>query len=248
MMRESLLVARLMVLFCWLVTPVAFAAPEDAAPTNAAVGMVTGLQGRAVYRAADGNSKPVALMMKIRSRDTLDIEADAALTLVYFASGRQERWQGAAQVLVETGSGASTGVAPQITTLSAGVGQALAQYPAASAAFPEPAGTGGMRVRSSDLLPTSAQTSASGQPARGLSESDKLAIDNARHAYASLRQKTPAEDLAPELYLLSVLNTYAQYEDMITLANKTLQRHPAGPANEELLRLKRWAEARAQAK
>jgi hypothetical protein len=58
------------------------------------VGLITGLSGAATYQNKAENHKPakVQAFMKVRQGDYLKLPESASLTLLYFASGRQETW------------------------------------------------------------------------------------------------------------------------------------------------------------
>ena len=60
------------------------------------VGLITKLTGEATYWNKGDNQEPakVQAFMKVRQGDHLKLPAAASLTLLYFASGRQETWKG----------------------------------------------------------------------------------------------------------------------------------------------------------
>ena len=62
------------------------------------VGLYTAVQGRATYKSADSTGKAsgasLEAMMKARKGDVVTVEKGATVRLVYFATGRQEAWEG----------------------------------------------------------------------------------------------------------------------------------------------------------
>ena len=65
------------------------------------VGLITKLTGEATYWNKGDNQEPakVQAFMKVRQGDHLKLPAAASLTLLYFASGRQETWKGPATLM-----------------------------------------------------------------------------------------------------------------------------------------------------
>ena len=70
---------------------------------GAALAMVTDQVGEAVI-AADGKQSPSEILTELTSGAELRITAGARLTLVYFASGREYRYQGPATLRIEPGA------------------------------------------------------------------------------------------------------------------------------------------------
>jgi hypothetical protein len=183
-------------LFCFLlVTPAAAAAQDD-------VGLVNLVSGEVAYQA--GKAKAY---MKVREGDRFEVPAGAQLRLVYFASGRQERWQGPAQLTAgKRESEPQTGKAADIAQLPAGVPQRLARMPegARNALF------GGVVVRAGKPPPVETEDS----------------LREARATYARLRRELPADDLTPELFLFAALSAgpNADSEEVKTLAVRLRER------------------------
>ncbi|HEX6691582.1 MAG TPA: hypothetical protein VF110_10595 [Burkholderiales bacterium] len=145
------------------------------------VGMVDLVAGEVAFQA--GRVKPY---MKVREGDRFELPEGAQLRLVYFAGGRQERWQGPARFRVgKQESAALAGKPSQATVLPASVPHRLARAPelTRNAVF------GGIAVRGQ-------------KPPGGETEET---LREARATYARLRRELPADDLTPELFLYAAL-------------------------------------------
>jgi len=146
------------------------------------VGLVDLVAGEVAFQA--GRVKPY---MKVREGDRFEVPAGAQLRLVYFAGGRQERWQGPATLSAgKRESRPLAGKAVEVKVLPGSVPQRLARIPelAQNAVF------GGVRVRGAKPPP-------GGETEETLRE--------ARATYAKLRRELPADDLTPELFLYAAL-------------------------------------------
>lgn len=145
------------------------------------VGLVNQVAGEVTYQSGAARA-----YMKVREGDRFDVPVGAQLRLIYFAGGRQERWQGPARIRAgKRESAALTGEPAEVTTLPASATQRLARIPelAHNAQF------GGVAVRGSRPPPV--------ETAESLRE--------ARATYARLRSALPADDLTPELFLYAAL-------------------------------------------
>ena len=82
--------------FCLAVFTSLLAAPVAAQTSLPDVGLITKLTGAATYGNKGDNQEPakVQAFMKVRQGDHLKLPAATSLTLLYFASGRQETWKG----------------------------------------------------------------------------------------------------------------------------------------------------------
>jgi hypothetical protein len=157
---------------CLLVQPAQ--AQED-------VGLVDLVAGEVAFQA--GKAKA---FMKVREGDRFDLPAGAQLRLVYFASARQESWQGPASLRAgKRESAPLAGKPAAVAILPASVPQRLARIPELT----QNALFGGVRVRGSRPPPVETQDS----------------LREARATYARLRSTLPADDLTPELFLYAAL-------------------------------------------
>jgi len=182
-------------LFCFLLAARGAAAQDD-------VGLVNLVSGEVLYQA--GKAKA---FMKLREADRFEVPAGAQLRLVYFASGRQERWQGPARLAAgKRESQPLAGKPAEVSQLPAGVPQRIARMPegARNALF------GGVVVRGGKPPPVETEDS----------------LREARETYARLRRELPADDLTPELFLFAALSAgpNPDSEEVKTLAVRLRER------------------------
>jgi hypothetical protein len=233
--------------FICLVVFTAFLTARAAAQTSLPdVGLITKLSGAATYWNKAENQKPakVQAFMKVRRGDYLKLPAAASLTLLYFASGRQETWKGPATLLAGDTESAALG------------GQKTSTRPVVKI-FPAKA-TRQMAGTPLKLCPASTSTSgviqtmgARGAPATKaaapLSAKDQRQIAAARQVYRDLQKVAAADDITPELYFLGVLAEYKQYPEMLKVADAMLQKRPGDASVMDLrARVRREALAGAQ--
>jgi hypothetical protein len=145
------------------------------------VGLVNLVTGEAAYQAGS-----VKAYMRVREGDRFEVPAGAALGLIYFTGGRQERWQGPARLTAGKRESVALAGKPVVTTLPSSVPQRLARVPdlTRGALF------GGVAVRGAK------------PPER--SETDD-SLREARATYARMKRELPADDLTPELFLFAAL-------------------------------------------
>lgn len=176
--------------------------PLSALAAEGESGMVTQVIGGVSYSSAGEKDKPVVAFMKVRAGDKIVVAKDAKLQLVYFQGGRQEAWRGAAQL--EVGSSESRSASqPEVKQLPALVLQQLIRAPGVVTDLKSR--TGMIFVRS---LPTREK----------LRELDDT--------YAAMRKDAAADDVTPELYLLSGLHELKLYQDMKSVLDEMRQRQP----------------------
>jgi len=147
------------------------------------VGMVTQMSGE-VSVAAAGATRAAVPFYKVSAGDKLTLGANARVQMVYFGNGRQEVWQGAGSV--EVGSMESkSALTPRVSQLPPLVVNQLAKTPAAGRQ-----GKAGMvRVRS-------------------LARPDAAHIEK---QYQELKATVAADDLTPEVFLLTSLIEIREY-------------------------------------
>jgi hypothetical protein len=176
--------------------------------TNAAdgdSGMVTQVQGNVTYVSGADKAKPLLAFMKLRAGDKLALPATAKVQLVYFQGGRQETWRGAAQVEIGASESRAAGDAqpPEVKKLPELVLQQLTRAP----------------KMVTDLKNRSGMIFVRSLPTR-----EKLReLDD---AYAALRKDAAADDVTPELFLLSGLHELKLYQDMKAVLEEMRQRQP----------------------
>lgn len=156
-----------------------FAALSAAAQEAADVALVTAVQGT-VTRATLTGTQPVPAFIKLRRGDHLTL-ADGRIQVVYFDSGRQETWQGSGRLDIgDTESKAKGLPDPQTRVLPDIMVKQIAKTPA----LDSQGRAGAVRVRG---LPSPATV-------------EKLVA-----TYRQLRDWADANDINPELFLLSGL-------------------------------------------
>lgn len=212
------------------------AAAVEAQSSSPDVGLVTGLSGEATYWTSGDQTKPnrVQVFMKVRRGDRIKLPAGALLQILYLTPGRQETWKG--PVTLTAGEGESQ-VAPGLkaappevkllpTRVSRKIGGSEMPLPPSS-------------LRHSGVIPTMAgqpdDSPKTPGPAGAAARED---VREAQQTYAKLRQQTPAGDLTPELYYLSVLAENGKYPEMEKFIDTLQEKEPGNAALKEL---RAWA-------
>jgi hypothetical protein len=145
------------------------------------VGLVHQVSGGVTYQ-----SGAVGGYMKVREGDRFELPAGAELRLIYFAGGRQERWQGPASLRAgKRESAPLAGKPAAVSVLPAGTPARLARIPE----LMRNAQFGGVAVRGGRPPPVETEDS----------------LREARATYARMRGALPADDLTPELFLYAAL-------------------------------------------
>jgi hypothetical protein len=169
------------------------------------VAMVTALQGK-VSRVAPLGPQPVEAFAKLQHGDLLALDKDSRLQVVYFEGGRQETWHGPGRLEIAKIDSTPYGLqAPEIKALPAVLVRQIAQTPLLASQ-----GRAGMvRLRSA------------------ASAEDLTKVED---TYRQLRQATGADDINPELFLLSALFELQEF-DRVERALAQLQLDHAGNAD-----------------
>ena len=246
-----------------IVTALLLAAAAQAQSPPPDVGLVTKLTGKATYRNQE-EKKPgqVQAFMKVRQGDHFHLSKASSLTLLYFASGRQETWKG--PIALVAGAAASTVKnGKKAATLAVKMMPPSAIKMIAAAPFPLPrsgAGPAGAtqmhrtagRAGGTPMLEKS-PNSRSGAiqtmapvcrvPTKVLNpEETRQALKKAKTIYQDLKKEAEPGDFTPELYFLGVLAEYRQYGKMNKILDQMLQQKPGDPA---LKKLKNWTRTQA---
>ncbi len=205
----------------------AVAAASAQAPA-ADVGLITQLSGPVTYwnQAEKKEPVPAKAFMKIRQGDNFKLAAAGSLTLLYFTSGRQETWRGPADRRRrrhrESATGDQKSPAPEVKLISTKATKQLAGTPlflprsstgvsgGIQTMTPEGLAPAGTPVILSDRGPTADQGSGGA-------------------SIRIYRKPRAANDVTPELYLLSVLGKYGQYAEMDKLVDTMLQEKAGRP-------------------
>lgn len=190
------------------------------------VGLVSQVSGAVTYSGGGTGSQAVRPFMRVRQGDRLTLPAGASLRLIYTSSGRQETWQGPASLRAGPISSENLGGnAPVVQALPASVPQKMARVPDLVTG----ARLGGIVVRGS----------GAGRPARPSPE-----VEKARTVYKAMRAEASADDVTPELFLLSVLQENGMVDELQSVTQEMLKRQPDTP---EVKELAKWAQQRADA-
>jgi hypothetical protein len=187
-----------------------------AAAASAQVAMLTQVSG-GVRVAGSGGARDAVAFLKVNQGDTLTLTGNARVQMVYLGSGRQEVWTGAGTVQVGTvESRSSSGLTPQASQVPALVLRQLEKTPASG----EHGKTGMVMLRSLD---------------------DLGAVDELEKDYADYRSKAAPGDTTPEVFLLSGLLDYQDYEKarsvLADLKTKSQTQPEYGPVVEHFTRL-----------
>lgn len=193
-----------MIRFKYFLAVTALLSPLFASAADKETGMITLAQGSTTYTSGPDNDKPVVAFMKLRAGDKLTLSKDAKLQLVYFETGRQETWSGAAKLVIganESQSSAATNP-PQVKKLPAIVLQQLSRAPGVV----------------SDLKSRSGMILVRSLPMVELRKLDEN--------YGALRKEAAEDDVTPELYMLAGLHELKLYRDMKPVLEEMRKRQP----------------------
>ena len=215
--------------FC-LAVFTAFLAANVAAQTSLPdVGLITKLTGEATYGNKGDNQAPakVRAFMKVRQGDHLKLPAAASLTLLYFASGRQETWKGPVTLMAGDQESKVVGGKPpapqpevKIFPVKASkqmVGAPLSLSPASMS-------------KSGVIQTMGPQREPAAKTAAPLSSEAQRKIKEAEKIYQDLNKAAAADDVTPELYFFSVLAEYKQFPEMAKMVDAMLQKRPGDAA------------------
>jgi hypothetical protein len=208
-----------------------FAAASAQAPAPD-VGLITQLSGPVTYWNKQEQKEPVPAraFMKVRQGDNFKLNEAASMTLLYFASGRQETWRGPVSLIAGDRESATAGdqkpsPQPEVQILPAKVSKRIAGAPLAPASF----------LARSGVIQTMAPTCPPpAKPPVTLSKEAQQQIQEAEKTYQNLRRRARAEDVTPELYFFGVLAEYKQFAEMAKVVDAMLQKRPGDAALNDL--------------
>jgi hypothetical protein len=212
----------------FFLTGLAIAAVSD-------IGMVTRLEGKVTFwNDIDGQAHQAAQnFMKVRSEDRFELEADAQMQLVFFASGRRELWKGPSSLKM-TGSGSETietgkkGSSPLVTLLPDTVSKEMQRI--SPLIDPEKLHRSG----STTVRGKKNRSEGLSQKSPALTDEERGLVEAARKTYKNLAEGLDPGDITPELYLFSVLADYDQSAEMDSLLKRMREKQPGAPAIEQL--------------
>ncbi len=142
------------------------------------VALVTALRGEVEVENGSGTKAPLQAFTKLHDGDTLQLGNATRLQIVYFQSGRQERWQGPGNVGIGAAESTATAGMPQTQQLPLTLVKQLSKTPTIDSRGKIAA------VRTRSIAPSGS-------------------IEQAQRTYQEMRGKAEANDRNPELYLLS---------------------------------------------
>ena len=208
------------------------AAAVEAQSSSPDVGLVTGLSGEATYWTSGDQTKAnrVQVFMKVHRGDRIKLPVGAQLQILYLTPGRQETWK--SPVTLTAGEGESQvapglkAAPPEVKLLPTRVTRKIG-----GSEMPLPPSS----LRHSGVIPTMGGQPDDSPKTPGPARED---VREAQQIYAKLRRQTPAGDLTPELYYLSVLAENGKYPEMDKFMD-TLQEQD--PGNAALKELRAWA-------
>lgn len=180
-------------------------------PAQAAdVAVVAQVKGDVGYVSTNQEQGRISPYMRVREGDRVTLGAGAQLRIVFFDTGRSERWMGPASLRATKGTAqALSGKPVEVGKMPTSAPLRIARVPA----LLQNAKLGGIQVR--------------GGPPKGSSAADRdRSVREARAAYEEMRQGTAAGDITPELFLYSALSEYALYEEMEPVVQEMLRRQP----------------------
>lgn len=198
------------------------------------VAVVSQLAGDVTYSSSASSSQSqssqtagkITPYMRVREGDRVNVPAGAQLRLVFFDTGRQERWLGPGSFRAAKGSAQPlSGTPAEIVVLPASAPLRIARVPE----LLQNAKLGGIQVRSPP-----AAASASG-PQR------EAAVREARAAYEQMRKVSPAADITPELFLYAALAEHSLYDEMRPVVQEMLRKQPE---NDDAKSLAAWLKTR----
>lgn len=180
------------------------------------VALVMSVRGK-VIRLVEKAPVPIEAFVKLKEGDKLSLEKDSRLQLLYFDNGRHETWSGSGRLETTLRESKASGLpAPEVKSIPMVMARQLAHTPALDGQ-----GRGGVtRLRSV------------GRP-------DLVAkLDDTYH---DLRSRAAANDLGPEMYLLSGLFELREFERVERVIGDLQQDRAKNPEAALLISLYRKA-------
>lgn len=189
------------------------------------VALVNRVSGEATYSSASNSPNPVVAFMRVREGDRFTLARGAQVRVVYMQGGRQETWTGPSVFRAGEKQSEAVRGTPDVSQVPVMVAVKMGRIPN----LMQSARLGGVTVRGGARpVPLTAE------------EIDDLRV--AREVYRQLRaEAAQADDVAPELFLFSVLQEYGQFDELKGVAQEMRRRQPASA---EVSELADWAESR----
>jgi hypothetical protein len=190
----------------------------------AEVALVTALSGKVSVQEEKGAPGELKAFVKVREGDRLMLGDAARVQLVFFESGRQETWQGAATLSVGAVGSTSqnAGQHAEIKNLPAILVRQLSKTPSDGGNVK----TGMVRVRS-------------------MAPNDRL--ESVEQNYADMRRQAASSDRTPELYLLASYLELREFDRLESLLARLVDESPGDAQVADLKALYGPASAAAKA-
>jgi len=194
--------------------------------TQPDVALINQLTGQVSWQSEGASAASARAFMKVRQGDRFSVPSGAQLRLLYLQSGRQETWNGPAAFRVGSAqSEPSNGQPAAVSTVPGAVPQRIAQLPELLRVA-KLGRSGGVAVRAINVP-------------RKLNESQQAEVEAARATYKTMRSQTTDDDITPELYLYSVLQSYSLTDEVRPVVEEMATRAPNIPEVQELVQLVR---------
>jgi hypothetical protein len=172
--------------------------------------MLTQVAGE-VKVAGTGGARAAVPFLKVNEGDTLTLAgASARVQMVYLESGRQEIWKGSGEVSVGSQEGRSASLKAETSQVPPLILKQLAKTPAVG----QQGKTGMVMLRSLE----------------DLEAQDRLDED-----YAEFRARAPAHDVTPEVFLLSSLLEFQEYERARKVLAELKEKQQTQPAYQAVI-------------
>ena len=226
---------RLTGLLCLAMLIVFLAAAAAAQTSLPDVGLITKLSGDVRFSNEAEKKEPakVQAFMKVRRGDRLKLPEAGSLTLLYFASGRQESWKGPGTIIAgDTESVAAGGQQPppppEVKLISTKASRQMGGAP--PVLCPADFGKSGIIQTMAPTCPAPEKAAA---PVPRTYEAQRR-IKEAEKLYQELKKGAAADDITPELYLYGVLAEYKQFPEMVKMIDAMLEKRPGDAALKNL--------------
>jgi hypothetical protein len=171
--------------------------------------MLTQVTGDVRVSGKDGPRAAVPFL-KVTEGDTVTLAGNAQVQMVYLASGRREIWRGSGEIAIGSQEGRSPSLKAETSLLPPLILKQLAKTPAVG----QQGRTGMVMVRGLD---------------------DLEALDRLEKDYADFRASAAADDVMPEVFLLSGLLDFQDYERARKVLADLKTRQASQPAYQALV-------------
>lgn len=205
--------------------------PKDAA-------IVVAVSGAVMYsnQTTQQSPAPVQSFMKMYQDDVLTLPVETQVKLLYPKGGRKETWVGPVVIIlgeeestVQKGQNAEPSQVEHLPKIARSVRETN---------LPLIERGGVIIVRASESHDAE-QPTPTPMPLP-LTDEERAEIEAAKAAYTEMKTRSATADVTPALYLLSVLASYDQYQEMQPLIEELLKIHPD---NKVLRQWEEWVNA-----